>query len=233
MLSSLLHLHEELAYEFSFRHEVSGTHERIDGSLRCHAPLGNAAEDVFDVDDADDIVERITIDREARMRRRIEGLVQRGHTGTGLQPGHLGARDHHLVDTPVVEAEHPFHQLRLLFAHRPLLGADIDEHAQLGLGDRWRDGGPFGEEQPREQVGHAGEQDDQRPHQHHQQLDRPCRKQGDAIGVLGRKHLRRHLSEEGDAGRPDDDREEQPPGSGEVNGKEAGQAGRDEHEQIL
>ena len=69
------------------------------------APVVERAEEVADVEDADDVVERAAVDRVARVRRVDDGrkrLLRRQLDGEGDD---LGPRDHHVVRLLVGEVE--------------------------------------------------------------------------------------------------------------------------------
>ena len=90
--------------------------------------LGDEAEHVFDVDDADDVVDRLAVDRETAVAASHYTFRRSRAYCARLKPDGLGARHHDFADTPVVEAKDAVHQLGLLFADSAFLRADIDEH---------------------------------------------------------------------------------------------------------
>ena len=93
--------------------------------------VGDAAQHVLDVDDADDVVVRALEDREAGVRRFQVHLVEVAGRCPRCQEDDLGARDHHLVDAAVAEAEDAAEQLGLLLLQQAGLRALVDEQVDL------------------------------------------------------------------------------------------------------
>ncbi len=92
------------------------------------------AEEIADVEHADDVVERLAVDGEARVRRvehRRERLLGRHLDRDGDD---VGLRDHHVGDVLVPEVEDAFDQLALAVLDLALRGRAGEEHPQLGFG---------------------------------------------------------------------------------------------------
>ena len=67
-MSRALHLEEEAADELRLRHEHRRTHGEIDYRVVGQFAPGDAAKHVLDADDTSDVVLRLFIDGEARVR---------------------------------------------------------------------------------------------------------------------------------------------------------------------
>ena len=88
------------------------------------------------MEDADDVVERLAVDRVARVRRvehRLERLLRRQ---VDRDRDHLGPRHHHVGDLLVGEVEDLVEHLLLAVLDLALLGRAREQHPQLGLGVR-------------------------------------------------------------------------------------------------
>ena len=88
---------------------------------------------IADVDDPDDLVERLPIHRVARVRR----LEHRRHRLLGRELDRerddVRSRHHHVRDLLLGEVEHLVEHLPLVLLDLAVLGRDLEEHLQLGL----------------------------------------------------------------------------------------------------
>ena len=80
--------------------------------------LGDEIEEIADVDHALGIVQRLAIDRQARMAGGAEQVEQVAQRRVGRHRHDIGPRHHGVVDADAVEAEH-------VLQHRPFLGREI------------------------------------------------------------------------------------------------------------
>ena len=123
----------------------------------------------------------------------------------------VDAGDHDLVDAALAELEHAADHLLLLGLDRALLPSPLDEDAQLLARDRLV-GDVADAEHPRDDVGGRGEEPDDRPQQHAEQLDRTGEQEGVPLGVGERERLGHELPEhdrrEAHAERDDEQRDE-------------------------
>ena len=97
------------------------------------AAVDERREEVAHVQDADDLVERVAVDRVARVRRldhRRQRLLGRQ---VDRERDHLGPRHHHGRDLLVGEVEDLVEHLLLLLLELALLGRAREQHLQLGL----------------------------------------------------------------------------------------------------
>ena len=110
---------------------------------------------VLGVEHADDVVDVLLVDRDARVALAHDGLDDLAQRGVDLERDHVHARDHDLVGALLAELEHAADHLLLLGLDGALLGAALDEDAQLLAGD-----GLVGHvahaEQARHEVGDRG-----------------------------------------------------------------------------
>ena len=98
------------------------------------AVLVDAARDVLEVDDAEDVVDVLADDRdaaEAAAQRQRHRLAQRP---PALDDDHLGARHHDLAHDRVAELEDRVDHVALVVLDEPALLGEVDEVAQLRLG---------------------------------------------------------------------------------------------------
>ncbi len=89
--------------------------------------LPDGGENVLGMDHADDVVERLGIDRIARalgLRDFVRGLLDRQ---LALQPDHLGARRHDLLGGLLAELEDALEESCVFLAERPSLLALLDQ----------------------------------------------------------------------------------------------------------
>ena len=92
------------------------------------------AEQVADVEDADDVVERLAIDGVARVRRVEDDRERLLRRHLDRDRDDVGLRHHHVGDVLVPEDEDLVDQLPLALLDLALLRRAGDEHPQLGLG---------------------------------------------------------------------------------------------------
>ena len=81
--------------------------------------------------DADDLVERLGVDRVARAPRLGDHVGGLGHRRVGLERGHFGARGHHLLGGLLGELEDSLQEARILTAERAALARLLDQHPDL------------------------------------------------------------------------------------------------------
>ncbi len=125
-----------------------------------------------------------------------EGTVEVGDSHARLQPDHLRAGDHHLVDPAVAEVEYALQQLRLHPLHYALCRADVDEHAQLALGHGGHLPRPPAQEQTREQIGHEGDHRQERREHLHGGVNQPAHGEGVPLGGADGEDFGGHLAED-------------------------------------
>ena len=95
--------------------------------------IDEGGEQVAHVENADDVVERLAVDRIARERRvdhRRETLLRRE---VDRQRDDLGPRDHDVRDLLVREVEDLVEHLLLLPLELTRLGRSVEQHLELGL----------------------------------------------------------------------------------------------------
>ena len=98
--------------------------------------LVHRGDQVADVEDADDLVERVAVDGVARVGR-VEHEPQRLlRRELDRERDHVGPRDHHVGDVLVGEVEHLVDHLLLAALDLALLGRAREQHPQLDLGMR-------------------------------------------------------------------------------------------------
>ena len=148
------------------------------------AAVDEGREEVAHVEDPDDVVERLPVDRVARVRR----VDDRGKAFLGRQVDgqrhDVGPRHHHLRDLLVGEVEDLVEHLLLLLLELAALGGSVEEHLQLGLGESaallTRRLEP---EDAQYGVGRVLEHPDQRPHQDEEPADGPGDEDGGRLRV--------------------------------------------------
>ena len=89
--------------------------------------LGDEIEEIADVDHALGIVQRLAVDREARMAGGAEQVEQFAERRIGRHGHDVGPRHHGVVDADAVETEH-------VLQHRPFLGREIRILDRFGEG---------------------------------------------------------------------------------------------------
>ena len=146
----LLQLLQQLADLLRLRHEVHGVEDLADHD---GLALLEEAQRVLDVDDADHVVDRVLVHREARVAALDDERADLGRGRVDVEGEDLGAGHHHLADRRVGELEHAVDDLHLGLLEDPLLAALLDHVLDLLLGD----------ERPRARVPDAEDaQDDAR-----------------------------------------------------------------------
>ena len=151
---------------------------------------------VADVQDADDVVQRVAIDGVARVRRlehRLQRLLRRQRD---RDRHHLGAGHHHVGDFLVGEVEDLVEHLLFLVLDLSLLRRRAEEHAQLGLGVRLVLGARWLEaERAQDQRGRFLEHPDQRPEDEKEPVDGRRQRERGALGMAERDPLRHELAD--------------------------------------
>ena len=192
---------------------VSGTmYARADDLLELHVgepAVVHGGEEVAHVQDADDVVERLAVDRVARVRRvehRRERLLRRH---LDRDRGDLGPRHHHVRRVLVAEDEDLVDHLLLFVLDLALLARARQQHAQLGLGERIAL--RAGRLEP-EHVQHAVGRLAQHPHERREQREERAHRRRDperrALGVPERDALRHELADHDVRERQDQVREQ-------------------------
>src|ERR671919_1402119 len=176
-------------------HDVAVAHKLLDLNV-LDAPVVEGREEVADVEDADDVVERAPVDRVARVGgvdHRREGLLRRQVDREGDD---LGARDHDLVDLLVREVEDLVDHLLLarLDLARVLGGGDDVTYVLLRVRDYAGRGG-LDPEETREGVRGGLEEQDDRVGDDVHSLDRECNPQGRGLVLREGDGLRDQLAE--------------------------------------
>ena len=115
----------------------SGTKSGVRSSVRMSncSSLRQDRQQVLGVEDADDVVDRLLVDRDARVARdddRVDDLVERRVLGECRD---VDARHHHLVHALLAQLEHRADHLLLFGLDDALLAAALDEDQQLLGGD--------------------------------------------------------------------------------------------------
>ena len=155
---------------------------------------GECAYEVFHVEDADDMINRPLIQRQAGESTRLEHVHHLGQRLIDADGGELGARRHNRADGPVGKSKDALddarlltlhdaafgalaHQIRdVLLGHGVIVGDALAQHAH-DSGDRQRQDA---DDWPRERGEHG----------HHRRGD-----DGEALGVLDRQTLRDKLAQ--------------------------------------
>ena len=227
LLARVLHLPEQLADQLRLRDERRRAHQRRQRRLVADGVVRQRAQDVLDADYAHNVIDVVVVDRETRVRRRMERLVELGDARILLEPDDLGARDHDLPRPPVVEMKHTIQQLRFILADGAFLRADVDQHPQLGLGHR------MPRLLGRENVGHDRQSPRHRLHQPREPFDGQRGRECDALGRARGDHLRRVLTELRRDQRHRDQADEVAPAAEFIDRDDSARSRREEHRDIL
>ncbi len=154
------------------------------------------ADEVAELDDADDVVEAALVDRDALVARAdagLDGLLEVGVDGHRV---HVEPRRHHLLRDGVVEPEDALEHLALVLLDDALALAGLDDVLDLVAGDvRGLDGRPAAGDLV-DDAGQVVEGDDQRQQHVLRELQRLRDPQRPRLGVLDRVGLRRALAEQ-------------------------------------
>ena len=114
------------------RDDVRGPQDLLDLDVG-HAALVHRVQEIAQVEDADDVLGRLPVDRVARVRRlqhRPQALLGRQ---VGGQRDDLGPRHHHVLGLLVGEVEDLVEHLLLLLLELALDRRALEQHLQLGL----------------------------------------------------------------------------------------------------
>ena len=97
------------------------------------AAVDERGEQVAHVQDADDVVERLAVDRVAGERRVDDGREAFLGREFDREGDDLGPRHHHVRDLLVREVEDLVEHLLLLALELARLGRSVEQHLELGL----------------------------------------------------------------------------------------------------
>ena len=150
-------------------------------------------EDVANMDEADDIVRRITRHRVARMRAISDHLDRLEDRQVGIEELDLGPRHHDLAQLTVARSEHVVDELALLDAQVFVRGNEI---AQLLAADLLLRGRRIDSEQANGRIGRPGERDDEWTEHLRHDVDRRGDEQGNLLDPLEGDPLRDELTED-------------------------------------
>ena len=229
-----LELGEGGADELRLRDKEGGPHRQVDPVVLNQGAFSDAAKDVLDVDDPDDVVVIPLVDRKAGVGVfKVKG-VELADGGTSREPADLRAGDHDLVDAAVAEAEDAIEEFGVGLRNGAFFCADADQHPQFRLGDRLRDAGTVAEENSGEEIGGGGSRDHQRLKEHHQPLHGAGDEQRVAVTRMSGEDLRRYLSEDRDNQGHQDGAQNQSSGAtNDVGCQDPTHGGGDYHREIL
>ena len=159
--------------------------------------------------DAEDLVERLAVDRVARVRRlhhRLERLLRRQ---VDRERNDVHARDHHVVGVLVAEVEDLGDHLLLLLLDLAVPLRAVEEHPQLGLRvDVALRAGRLHPHRAQDQLGRPLEDPDQRPEEDEEPTHRRRDGQRHALGVLQGHALGDELADDDVQERDDQERED-------------------------
>ena len=190
----LLHLPEELGHLLLLRHEHRRPHQLPQGAVGAVA-LPGAADDVLQVDEAEDVVRALPVGRQpgvAGVDGLLQGLVD---AGIGLHADHVGAGHHDLPHDGVAELEDRVDEPALLPLDDLLLGGDVGHRADVLLGRV----GPLLQAFAREEdVGHADQELRESPQRREvgQPVHGPGQAQRRSLRVLHGVGLGGHLGDD-------------------------------------
>jgi hypothetical protein len=129
-------LTEQLADQLGLGDEEGRAGQRLDGAVHVDLAGGELREHVLDHENADHAVEALIVDGEAGVMGAAVNVIEAGQRGLAVDADGLCAGRHDLVDVAIAEVEDAVEQLGFVLLHGAGLSADVDQHAQLGLGDR-------------------------------------------------------------------------------------------------
>ena len=125
-----LELVEQVVDRHRLGDEDRGPEERAERRARVGAGL-QERQQVLRVEDADDLVDRLLVDRDpavALVDDPVDRLLERRRGG---QPDDRDPRDHHLVEAALAELDDRVDHLLLLGLEDALLAAPLDDQAEL------------------------------------------------------------------------------------------------------
>ena len=190
----------------SSRDDVGRPDDLLDDDV-LDAPVVEGAEEVADVEDPDDVVERAAVDRVARVRGVDDGrerLLRRQLDG---QRDDLGPRDHHVVRLLVGEVEDLVEHLLLRLLD--LLGLRDDQADVLLRVHRHPGRRRLDAEEPRDAVRRSLQDPDERVGDPAQPVERHGEPERQPLGPLERDRLRHELAEDDAQVRQDQEREQE------------------------
>ena len=88
-------------------------------------------EHVAHVDEADDLIDGLLVDRDARELFVDDELAKLFERGVGGDRDDIGPRGHHLADHLIAELHHALDQLAVLFFDQAFFGAGGDERFDI------------------------------------------------------------------------------------------------------
>ena len=173
-----LHLAQQLVDLLRLGNELGRPEERPDRDVRL-AP-GQAPEEVFHVQDADDLIGRALVDRDPRVAGAHHALQHLLRRRVHVDRDDVGPRDHHLVDLLVPEREDGMDHVALLDIEHALLLARLDERLDV----------LFADERALLRVGPEGRGHDAGEEEQHRDDDRgpELRLIGHRVGDVRRDH---------------------------------------------
>ena len=168
-------------------------------------------EEVAHVEDADDVVERVSIDRVARERRVDDRARERSSGGMSTEiADHLGARHHHRGDLLRGEVEDLVEHLLLgLLELADVLGrGDRVADVLARVGDHPGRRGLHAQE-PEDDVRGLLEQPDERVRDPREPVERDGERDRERLGLLQRDRLRHELADDDGEVREDRERDQE------------------------
>lgn len=115
--------------------------------------FGDAAQHILGVDDADDVVDVILIDRDTGVAF-VDGKLDDVHHGSGVfYGGNVGSVGHYILHGDVVEFKDVVNHVGFILFDGAFFVADIDHHADFLFGDLLRLVIGVDTEQMQDQVG--------------------------------------------------------------------------------
>ena len=200
----------ELVQQVVDRHRLGHEYRRPQQRSECRARLRSVLQDrqqVFRVQDADDLVDRLLEDRDPRVAlldHDTDRLVQGRRCGQGDD---RDARGHHLVQAPVAQLDDRVDHLLLLGLQHALLPAPLHDQHQL-LGADLCLGPDLCAEHPGDGGGDPREEGDERGEDPRQEIDRTGQRHREALGMREGERLGHELAED-DREQSEDDRDNQ------------------------
>ena len=125
----LLHLAHEVVHRLGFGHEADGAHQFP------HAPvlalLFFQFEHVAHMDEADNLVDILLEDRDARVLLRDDELAQMFERGLGRDGDDIGPRRHDFADYLIAELHDRLDEFAVFLLDQPLFGAGRDQRVDI------------------------------------------------------------------------------------------------------
>ena len=186
------HLVEQLVDLLLLRHGVDGPQQALDPELIGTGAAHENAEQVLGVDQPDDVVDVLLVDRKPGMALALDDLGDLLQAGALLDGDHVGAGDHHLADQLVADLDDRLDHLPLFLFDYALLLGDAEQRHQLGLGDEGSDIAAAGHHDP----AHRGHEPEDRGEDGRQPVHRGSHLERHLVGVAHGQGLGCDLGED-------------------------------------